>query len=438
MKNFYFKLLNVFSLLIFIPFNVFAFGSVAHLDHIGQNQRSEQEIQIQENKPTKEVVEETLNKEVIIEMFTRDECKHCQAAKKFFKEFLSKNKDVKIVYHNLADKQEYNKWLELTTLKKISKITPIIYIPNTIIQGFDRPETTGKRIEFLVNKARKNKLSLSLDEYIKAGAVGDVEGSAEYACDEKCEVDNSGYLFSVPFFGVIDLSKYSLPVISLILGLIDGFNPCAMWVLVTFLILLMHSGSRKKMWQMAGLFILAEAVMYYLILTVWFKTWDFIGLDRIVTPIIGLLAIGGGIFFLYEWRKAGNQCQIVDPRKQANIRDKIKLLIQREFNLITAIGIIGIAFSVNIIEFACSIGVPQAYTKILEMNKLGFVGTQFNMFLYILMYMLDDLIVFGIALYGIDKLHLANKYSKWSNLVGGILMIILGLILIFARDLLVF
>jgi hypothetical protein len=73
-------------------------------------------------------------------------------------------------------------------------------------------------------------------------------------------------------------------------------------VLVTFLLVLLQIGDRSRMWTIAGLFIVAEAIMYYLILNVWFTTFDFIGLDRIVTPIVGLLAIGGGIFFLYEWK----------------------------------------------------------------------------------------------------------------------------------------
>ena len=83
------------------------------------------------------------------------------------------------------------------------------------------------------------------------------------------------------------------------------------------------------------------------------------------------------------------------------------------------------------IEFACSVGIPQTFTKILQINNISFIQRQIQTSIYIFGYMLDDFIVFGLALLSINKLQLTNKYSKWMNLIGGILMIILGLIMIF-------
>lgn len=104
----------------------------------------------------------------------------------------------------------------------------------------------------------------------------------------------------------------------------------------------------------------------------------------------------------------------------------------------TAVGIIGVALSVNVIEFACSIGIPQTFTGILEINTLSFWTQQWYVLIYILAYMVDDFIVFGFALYGFDKLHASEKYSKLSTLIGGILMILLGGLLLFFPDILIF
>jgi len=131
--------------------------------------------------------------------------------------------------------------------------------------------------------------------------------------------------------------------------------------------------------KIAGLFILAEAVMYYLILNVWYKTWDFVGLDNIVTPIIGVVALGGGVFFLYKWWKGRNAplvCDVTDLEQQGKIESKIQRIAESPITIISTLAIIGVAFSVNIIEFACSIGIPQAYTKILELNNLSFISHQ--------------------------------------------------------------
>ena len=87
---------------------------------------------------------------------------------------------------------------------------------------------------------------------------------------------------------------------------------------------------------------------------------------------------------------------------------------------------------------ACSIGIPQAFTKIVELNQLSWLPTQGLMMLYILAYMIDDFIVFGLALWGAEKLQLTTKYAKWTNLIGGVLMIALGILLIFLPSVLKF
>ena len=118
--------------------------------------------------------------------------------------------------------------------------------------------------------------------------------SGEGCTTEGCEIDTNAMYVDLPFVGIINLKEYSLPILAAVLGFVDGFNPCAMWVLVMFLSILVQSGSRKKMFQIAGIFILAEAIMYFMILNVWYKTWDFVKLDHIVTPIIGLISLAAG------------------------------------------------------------------------------------------------------------------------------------------------
>jgi len=210
-----------------------------------------------------------------------------------------------------------------------------------------------------------------------------------------------------------------------------------MWVLVMFLVLLSQVGDKKKMWQLAGLFILAQAIMYYLILMVWFAVWDFVALDRIVTPLVGLLALGSGIYFLYKFKTYKPVCNVTSVEQQQKVEQRAAALINRPLTLAVAIGVIGLALSVNVFEFACSVGIPQAFTKILEINQLGWLGTQWYVGLYMLTYMLDDILVFGLALWSFDKIGLTHKYSKWTTLIGGLLMLALGLIMLLRPEWLV-
>lgn len=372
---------------------------------------------------------------VLVEVFERQDCAHCQAEKRYLNDLQGERSDVEASFIDINTEEGKALFDQFAASQKLSKATPITVIGATVLQGFDSERTTGKRIESLIDaNAGKPRIGIA---GLLSGQAGEVEKTTGAVCDSTTGICTmpapEPLLVTIPFTAVtIDAAQYSLPVLSGVLGLIDGFNPCAMWVLVTFLIVLVQMGSRRRMWTVAGIFILAETIMYYLILNVWFTAWDFVGLDRIVTPIVGALAIGGGLFFLYEWYRSDGTCQVVDLEGRAKISGRIKKLASEPFTWLTAFGVIALAFSVNVIEFACSIGIPQAFTKIIELNGLNFWQTQGYMADYIFFYMIDDFLVFGLALWGFDKLHLTQAYSKWSNLIGGVLMLALGYLLIFS------
>jgi len=380
---------------------------------------------------------------VTVHVFERADCTYCKAEREFLEKLESSQKglEFKIQWHDIVEDEEANTLYQtITTLKKVPRITPITIVGDTLIQGFDAPETTGERILAAIARVPESG-GITLDEFIAGKTI--TEGNSTAGCDsgDVClPEDPHEFSFKLPVLGVVNLQTFSLASLSIVLGTIDGFNPCAMWVLITFLLILLQIGDRKKMLQVAGLFIAAEAIMYGLILNVWYTTWDFVGLDGIVTPLIGMVAIGGGVYFLYKYHKSRKvlTCDVAGLETQGKIQSKIQKIAKTPLTLAAVGGIIAIAFSVNIIEFACSVGIPQAFTKILELNQLGFLETQGYTFLYILFYMLDDFVVFGLALWGFNKIHAAEKYSRLSMLIGGVLMIILGALLVFAPNMLTF
>ena len=388
------------------------------------------------------------SKKVKIEYFGRKDCKNCANLEKFLKELSTKRDDFEYVEHKIDESKEEKAFFDETTSKlKLVKGTPIIYIDGHIIQGFNTADTTGKEIENLINSGKTKDKILTLKEYVESGQAGNVSSNGAVCTgDTVCEVPGltkgaeNQVLVNIPIINkIVDLTNYSLFTMSLILGTIDGFNPCAMWVLVLFLTALIAVGNKVKMFRVAGLFILAEAVMYFFILNAWIYAWDFVGLDKWVTPLVGIVGIIGGIFFIRNYLKKGDtlECEVTDFEQRAKISKKIKDIANKPFTLLTALAIIGLALSVNVIEFACSVGIPQTYTKILQINEVPFWTRQFYTFIYIIGYMVDDIIVFGFALMSINKLQLTTKYSKWVNLFGGILMIILGLIMLIKPSLLI-
>lgn len=379
-----------------------------------------------------------------IYFFGRDDCGVCAKQKVYFAE-MADSEGWQYEYLNILEDERAAELFEVVTTKHdLAKITPLTVIGETVIQGFNGPETTGERIRTAIEESKTSDIATIEDHIARAPAQSVEQGAG---CDENGEEcgtvapKSAEFMFNLPLLGVVDLKSFSLFSLSAILGVIDGFNPCAMWVLITFLVLLSQAGGRRKMVVLAGVFVLAEAIMYNLILNVWYKTWDFIALDQIVTPLVGFLALGGGVFFLHRWRKnkdAALVCDISSIEEQSRTIDKFKAIVNQPLTIGTFGAIILIAFSVNIIEFACSIGIPQAYTKILDLNMLSFIERQWYILVYTVGYMVDDFIVFGLAIWGFSKLEAhGHKYAQLSLLVGGVLMILLGVILVTNPSLLV-
>ena len=387
------------------------------------------------------------NDKVEVIVFVRDGCGVCKDEEEFLASRYEITKNFSVQILNIGDEANRQKWQELVDKHKLSKVTPITLVGGDVLVGFNE-KTTGEKI---LGQAA-NHAPYGLEYYLRGDDSTEEESENAYcqadsvascSLDDQAKSEKQGNtsMMTLPYFGEIDVKNTSLFLMASILGFIDGFNPCAMWVLLTFLILLSQVGSKKKMIYLAGIFILAEAIMYFLILNVWYQTWDFIKLDQWVTPAVGLLAIGAGCYFLHKAYKSKGQltCEVTSLEHQQKTTQKIKDTIAKPVTILTIISVLGIAFSVNIIEFACSVGIAQSFTKILEINTLTFLVQQWYIFIYALFYMADDFLIFGLAIAGYQRFYLVGaKYSHLSTIIGGVLMIIMGILLTFFSNILVF
>ncbi len=378
------------------------------------------------------VVAEELND---VSVFTADSCGHCQDLKEFLDSEINNGSEISVEYYNLGEEEELNLFIEFTDKYEIPKVTPIVLVGDKIIEGFGSDDSTGKQILDLLENSEKNSFENFLATHT---SLDDGDDNSTCEIDERCS-EGEGLIFDVPFIGKVDFSDYSMPTLSLMLGLIDGFNPCAMWVLIVFITMIAQAKTKRKMWDMVIVFMIAEAIMYFLILNLWYSTWNFVQLDSYITPIIGFVSVGAGGFFLWEyWTSKPGECKIIDADTKKKTTSRIAELVNSPLSIATFFGAIGLAFSVNIVEFACSIGIPQAFTKILDINEYGFALRQMYMGLYTLTYMIDDVIVFVIAIYAIQYLGLTTKYSKYCQLIGGLLMILIGILMLYDPTLLKF
>jgi len=382
------------------------------------------------------------NSKSTIYLYWKASCPHCKDAK----QFLSKldNENIEVKYFDVTDDKEAKKeFLAIAKLAWIPKTVPLFFINWEIFQGFVDKDTTWKK---LITAAEKY-VDINPEDILTPQSViswekelPEINWDNLWICDAKdpeaCQVEWDSVI-DVPIFGTIDLASTWLSVWSIILWFVDWFNPCAMWVLLIFLTALIEFGDKKKMFQVAWIFILAEAIMYYMILNVWMFSRDFIWLDMYITPIVWLLATWAWLYFLYEWKTWTGACKVWSLEKKRKTHEKIKDIASRPMTWVVFFAILALALSVNIIEFACSIWIPQTFTKILDLNVPSMWAKQYYNFLYILFYMLDDVFVFAIAIYSFDKIWVTTKYTKMSHLIGWILMLLLWLIMLIDPSLLV-
>ena len=142
--------------------------------------------------------------------------------------------------------------------------------------------------------------------------------------------------------------------------------------------------------------------------------------------------------FGYIRHRSNNGCSIVSYKKKNKVFSKIRKFVHEKNLLLAISGVIALAISVNIVELACSAGLPVMFVQILSMNNLTFIEEVLYIALYMLFFLLDDIVVFFIAFKTMEVAGFSTKYGKIAKLVEGIILLMIGILLIFRPEWLMF
>ncbi len=242
---------------------------------------------------------------------------------------------------------------------------------------------------------------------------------------------------ALPVFGAIRLADFSLPALAVLLGLADGFNPCAMWALVYLLSLLVSLQDRRKIWLLVGSFVLASGVLYFLFMTAWLNVFLLLGYLRPLTIAIGAgaLVIGAMDLRAFVLTRGAPVCAVGSPDLKKRTMGRMERLVAAPLSLASFLGIVALAFTVNAIEFACSAGLPAIFTHTLSLRQLSVSQYYGYILLYDFFFMLDDLLIFSLAAFTL-RTTMASGYVQYGKLVGGIILVGLGLVMLLAPEML--
>ena len=354
---------------------------------------------------------------VEVHFFYHSGCPHCRDQEPFNEDMAIKYPDVYFVYHDGADPGEYDVLvglLEGTGVTEEELDFPATVIGNRAFIGWESREQNGPPLEQAI--------------------VDCLEGNCGEAATEEEGIPEE---LDVPLFGKIRIAEYSLPALAVVLGLVDGFNPCAMWVLAYLISLLLVLNDKRKAWLIVGAFVFASFVLNYLFMTAWLNAFLLIGYSRPITIIIGAVALGAGIFNLYDYVKSGGEivCEVVDTDSRKSTMSRIEAIVASPISLGVVVAVTALAFVVNSFEFVCSAALPAIFTRVLTLANLTTVQYYLYIFLYVFFLMLDHLVIFSAAALAINT-SLADRYMKYCRPVGGVILVVLGILLTFAPQML--
>ncbi len=171
----------------------------------------------------------------------------------------------------------------------------------------------------------------------------------------------------------------------------------------------------------------------------WLNIILFFGLVMWVRIGIGLIALAGGAYSTWDaWKQEEISCKISSDTRRRQFRVRLRSVIGQHSLLLSMIGIALLAFMVNLVEVVCSAGFPAIYTQVLTLNALPAWKYYAYILLYILFFMLDDMAVFVAAMLTLEVAGATTKYVRYARLLGGVLMLIIGALLIFRPQWLMF
>lgn len=369
-------------------------------------------------------------KEVNLYLFHGDGCPHCAKEREYLKEIEKEYDDVNIHLYEVwydTDNQE----LMAKVKKELNSSTN--YVPLTIIGdkytvGFN--DNTKLMIKNNIEKCLKEDCEDVVGNVLADKTANETTIKKEVKEPKKDKEDS---IKDLPILGKVDVKKVSLPIMAAVIGLVDGFNPCAMWVLVFLISMLLGTKDRKKMWILGLTFLFTSAFIYLLFMVAWLNVaikMNTVIWLRITIAIIAIIAAFINLKSFYKSLKKDTGCEVVDSKKRKNIIEKIKKFTLEKSLILGLLGVMTLAVSVNFIELACSAGLPLLFTQILALNNLSKLSYMIYILIYIFFFLIDDIIVFVIAMFTLKIAGISNKYSKYSHLIGGIIMLLIGLLMI--------
>ncbi|NLW81742.1 MAG: hypothetical protein GXY42_08755 [Desulfovibrionales bacterium] len=374
-----------------------------------------------------------------IHLFYGEGCPHCKKEELHLQLLEKRFSNLKVhryeVYYNDSNMELFRRIAK--SLEADVSGVPFLVVGNEYVVGFDETTTPGiitAKIEKCLAGPCPDSFQITLEGREKTDLA--LNASATPAESSSAQKEK---IIRIPLLGEIDVYSFSLPMLTIVMGFLDGFNPCAMWTLLFLISLLLGMKDKRKMWILGTAFIAGSALVYFLFMAAWLNLILLLGLVLWIRITIGILALGSGMYSVRDfWVNKEGTCTLSGNVRRQQIYEKIKAIINQHSFVLSLCGIILLAFMVNLIEIVCSAGFPAIYTQVLSLNELPLWKYYAYIVLYIVFFMIDDFFVFVTAMITFEITGMTTKYVRYARLIGGLTMLMIGILLIFRPQWLMF
>jgi thiol-disulfide isomerase/thioredoxin len=361
--------------------------------------------------------------ETTVYFFWSQTCPHCVAQKPVMERIAAEYPEVRLVSLEVSTNRENARRLE-----EAGRIlgTEIIGVPFTVVgekylKGW--PDT----------EAAEQELEQAITACVRVGCVDPLGPGTKEQTREADELMAPAIpeTLNLPLVGAVKTAELSLPLLTVAIAFLDGFNPCAMWVLLFLISLLVTVQNPWRRWGLGLAFLGASGAVYFVFLAAWLNVMLVVGMVYWVRVAVGLVAVGAGVMHLRDWYLKQVACVVGSSEKRQKVFARIRALIGEQRWWVAFLGIVALAVAVNVVELICSFALPAAYTSMLTLQNLPMATYYGYLLLYLVVFMLDDLVVFAAAMITMQVVGVGGRWGRLVALLGGLLMVGIGLALLF-------
>jgi hypothetical protein len=227
-------------------------------------------------------------------------------------------------------------------------------------------------------------------------------------------------------------------VSTLVIGFVDGVNPCSLWVLSVLLAIVLHTGSRRRVFAVGSVFLVVTAGLYGLYITGMYSALDYVSEVEWIRVAVACVALVFGLIHLkdYFWFKQGPSLSIPEGAKPG-IYQRMRRVAAPDRSLPAVLtGTVILAAGVSLLETPCTAGLPLLWTNLLASNNVGLLQASGLFAVYMAVFLLDELIVFGAAVFTLRAARIQEQHGRALKLTSGVVMTTLALVLLVAPQVL--